>query len=127
MFLIEHNRVGLFVATSNPLDDVHLYLINEKGLKYGPLEDDFLISPSWKRLNFSVPLGRYRLEVSHTGTGWFAFTQPMTDTGLSHFAAKAVRLGPWLLGCGLGLGLAALLLLFTQINESDDRLNTKPV
>jgi hypothetical protein len=125
LVVVEHHRVGLFVATNAPHDDVHLRLIDEKGLGYEPLENDFLAGPKWKRLNFYVPLGRYRLEVSHTGTGWFAFTQPMTDTSLSHFAIKAVRSGPWVFGGGMGLGFVALLLLLTRMDDRSGLLDTR--
>jgi hypothetical protein len=123
-FPTEHSQVGIFVASGDPQCLAKPTLINGKGLKYEPLGKNISTGQKWKRINFSVPKGTYRLEITYEGNSWFAFTQPMTDTQLSHLALKAPRLGPWFLGLGLSLGFAALVLLVLQIKNDNNTLHT---
>lgn len=111
-FAVDHARAGLFVAGTAAAGDVQLRLIDRQDRAYPPLADLGSPGPRWVRINFSVPAGAYRLEVTQARpNGWFAFTQPITETNLSHLARKAAGLGTWLLGCGWALGGVAILLL----------------
>jgi hypothetical protein len=104
-FVTDHTRVSLYVAS---VGHAHLQLIDERGRIHEPLGHLPAIGPNWKRVNFACAKGRYQLEVTPTSPGWLAFTQPFTDTPLSHLARQVVRLGPWLLGFGTMLGVIAL-------------------
>lgn len=120
-FSTERSQIGLYLASGDSHFEAHPILINDKGLKFEPIGKNLCTGPKWKRINFSVPPGLYRLEVTHNGASWFAFTQPITDTRLSRLAIKATRLGPWFLGIGLGLGLTALVILIVQAKNGVNR------
>ncbi len=104
-FVTDHTRIGLYIAS---VGNAQLRLIDERGGLHEPLGHLLAIGPHWKQVNFDSAKGHYQLEVTPTGPGWFAFTQPFTDTPLSHLARSAVHLGPWLLGFGTMLGVIAL-------------------
>jgi hypothetical protein len=104
-FVTDHTRVSLYVAGAG---DAHLQLIDEKGRIDEPLGRLLAVGPHWRLVNFAGAKGRYQLEVAPTSPGWFAFTQPFTDTPFSHLTRKAVHMGLWLLGFGTMLGMIAL-------------------
>ncbi len=107
-FEIDHRRVSIFVAGTSPGEAIHLSLIDDQGRRHKPLDSALSPTMRWRQVNFISPKGRGRLEVSVTG-GWFAFTQPATQTVPSHFAAKAAQGGGWLLAIGAGFYLVALI------------------
>ncbi len=109
-FQVDHSRLSVLVA-GDGAGKTTLQLIEGAGRAIEPL-GRLEPLPRWKRLNFNVVPGTYRLEASHTGTGWFAFTAPKSNTRLSVLALKIVQLGPWLLGASAALGVAALVLLW---------------
>ena len=111
-FSVEHSRVTLYVAGEGT-GPSRLRLVDENLHAHDPL-GSLTVGPRWKRLNFAVPPGRYRLEATHDGAGWFAFTQPSTNTLVSNLALKTVRWGYWLLGTGIGLALIVLILLWPE-------------
>jgi hypothetical protein len=104
-FFTDHTRISLYVAG---VSHAHLQLIDESGRIHEPLGHVLALGPYWKRVNFSGAKGHYQLEVTPNSPGWLAFTQPFTDTPLSHLARSAVQLGPSLLGFGTMLGVIAL-------------------
>ncbi len=105
-FDVERSHVSLFAAREGSQVD-RVQMVNDAGQRIeplGPLSE----GPRWRRLNFFVPRGRYRLEVTHAGPGGITFTAPVTTTTLSNLAVKTVRLGPALLVAGLVAGFLAL-------------------
>ncbi len=112
MFSVNHSRVSLFVS-GDGLGETQLRLIDERGRAYEPL-GRFAPGERWKRVNFAVAAGRYRLAATHTGPGRFAFTRPITLATLSALALKIVQFGPALLGLSAGFALCAVALLRSQ-------------
>jgi hypothetical protein len=108
-FSIVRRQVSLYAASAATTNTTQIALIDEKGRSHVPLEAALQIGPKWKRINFAVSPGSYRLEVTNAGPDSFAFTQPTTDTLFSILALKIARFGPWLLGLGAGLAAAAFL------------------
>ncbi len=108
-FHVDHSRLSIFVAGEGP-GSGQLNLLDANNQKVEPLGTPELL-PRWKRLNYNVAPGQYRLAVTHAGAGWLAFTVPKTNSRLSVLALKVVQLGPWLLGTSALLALATLILV----------------
>jgi len=107
-FAVDHSRVGILIAGSAPVKNLELRMIDDQGVAHEPLDRGFPVEERWHQVNFITPKGRTRFEAVVTGGGWFAFTQPFTDTAVSHFVQKAVGYGPGLIALGAALGLGAL-------------------
>lgn len=107
--IIDHPRVGIFIAAEDS-ETTDLRLIDAQGRVHRPLGR---LKPTarWKRVNFPAVTGKCRLEVEHTGPGWFAFTQPVTQGRLSALALKWLEVGPVLLGISGASAVAAFMLL----------------
>lgn len=117
-FLTDHTRITFFIKAEPSAAPVRLQLIDSLARTYQPLGEILTTDGRYKRVNFKAPAGSYRLELNKTGPGRLIVTQPYTDTPLSHWTVKAAQLGPWLLGIGMLLGVAAVVL---QTRVSADR------
>jgi hypothetical protein len=111
-FTVGHSRLSLFVASEGPATG-RLHLVDDRGRIHAPL-GELAEGPRWKRVNFSVAPGRYRLEAAHDGPGWLAFTAPTVASTLSNLAVKFVRFGPWFFGAAAVLALASLVRLWPR-------------
>lgn len=108
-FSVRRTRVTLFVTGRGEVRAV-VRLCNANGRVYRPLGR--VATPAhWKRLNFAVPPGRYRLVVDAAGSGWMGFTAPVVNSWLSVLGAKLIGIGPGLLVLGALAALLALLWL----------------
>jgi hypothetical protein len=90
-FVTHHRIVSVYVTGGGQTSDLHLSLEGGLGQKIEPqgaVPAPASGRPVWRRVNFSAPAGSYQLAVSHDGPGWFAVTQPFTDTPLSRLAEK---------------------------------------
>ena len=114
-FLTNHTRITFFIKAEPSAAPVRLQLIDSLARTYQPLGEVLTVDGHYKRVSFNAPAGSYRLELNKTGPGRLIITQPYTDTPLSHWTVKAAQLGPWLLGIGVLLGVAALILQ-TQVH-----------
>jgi hypothetical protein len=106
-FLTNHSRVTVFVAANGSSNGAQLRLVGGGGDVHAPLGKALGSDFHWKRVSFNAPAGEYRLEVSKSGDGWMAFTQPFTDTTISWLAVKTLLLAPWLIGIGTTAGVFA--------------------
>jgi hypothetical protein len=103
---IDHNRVTLQVAADGSGAN-RLELVDERGRRFAPL-GALSDGPRWKRVNFAVTPGRYRLEAAHDGAGWLAFTALTTTTPLSNVALKFPSFAGWFFGAAAVAAVFAL-------------------
>lgn len=111
-FVTNYSRLTLFVAREGR-GTSQLWLVDADNRRHQPL-GPLAEGPSWRRVNFSVPPGEYRLVAEHDGPGWLGFTAPVEMSALSSFAVKISRVGPWCLGTAAVLALAALVRLWPR-------------
>lgn len=82
-------------------------LVSASGTIHPPL-GPLALTARWQRLNFAVQPGRYRLEATRTGPGWFAFTAPVATSRASRFAQQLPSFATWFAIAGAacaGLGI----------------------
>lgn len=83
-----------------------LFLRTADGREIEPLQTNFSANDRWKRINFSVPDGPFRIVARDTSpTDWIAFTAPVEVSRLAWIAGKVLRPPAGWIGVGL---LAAL-------------------
>jgi hypothetical protein len=107
-FEVDRNLVSVFVAAraDSPVD---LWLLDSAGQRVNRLDSGPLASDGWKRVNFAVAEGRYRLVLEKRGAGSVIFTQPQTDTRLARTVDSWLRSGRTLWWAGIALGVATLI------------------
>lgn len=105
-FPTQYSRVTVFAAGA--VGPAQLALIATDGRTVTPLSAVEL-TPRWRRLNFSVSPGEYRLAATPRDSAWMAVTQPVTTSPLSAWAAKAPHAWPWFVTAGAMLLAGSLL------------------
>ncbi len=117
-FVVDHSRLSLFVVGSAGPENVKIQISDGRGDVHEPLDSAFLPSTRWKRVNFVLPKGTDRLEIT-LEEGWMAFSLPFTTTPLSSLAEKATRHDSWFLCCGAVSALVALILLAGPVGRGN--------
>ena len=94
-FQARHSTVSLyFSGTFDPTRDT-LTLVSASGEQVLPTAIPPASRTVWKRVNFAVAPGTYRLSAAHFGDGWVALTQPFSEPRLSRLAEKLTHAGPF--------------------------------
>jgi hypothetical protein len=109
-FEVDHQIVSLYVSGEVSGGTLELRILDGLGRVHEPRGSPIAPVRQWRRVDFALPRGEARLEANATGPGWFAFTQPFTDTELSRLALRVVDYGPELFLLGAALGLAGAFL-----------------
>ena len=94
-FEVRHSTVSLYI--SGTLDSTRdtVTLTSERGEEVRPTELPPASRTSWRRINFSVTPGTYRISAAHFGAGWLALTQPFCEARLSRWADKITYAAPF--------------------------------
>ena len=87
----------LFAAAQGPQAEISLELVDDSGQSHSPEGSVSSLGPHWKRFNFMVAPGRYRLAARYRGPGWLAVSSVKDRTLPSHLAEKFTHAGPSLL------------------------------
>ncbi len=108
--LIAHGGlVQLRVAGEMRSPETAVVLRLADGREITPASDPFSATTRWKRVNFSVPAGAYRIVVrDNSPTKWIAVTSPVEISSWSWFAGKLVRSWVWWLLAGVAVAAGTL-------------------
>ncbi|HYC71415.1 MAG TPA: hypothetical protein VEB66_09430, partial [Opitutaceae bacterium] len=93
--------------------ELSLVLVTSDGREIAPMETRFVAEGAWKRVNFAVPAGEFRIKaVDASDAHWIAFTGPAEVSRVSWLANKVARsgLGWAFLGAGAALAGAGVVL-----------------
>ena len=107
-FTTDHAIVSVYVAGTGDESSVQLALYDHANHPIAPQDNVVPPGNRWRRVNFHTAPGTYQLSVRYQGDGWFAVSQPTTDTTLSRLAERISHQAPaFLIAAALTL-LAAL-------------------